>query len=481
MEERQSLYQIVFSKLERYLPFISISFFLLGIFIAKRSSGFASAIDKGIGSFVNSYGFIAPLAIYAILTPSAIKMMESEEGQDRKFAGYTIFWFARLRLFACVWAAVFTTIVFGLPIHTNGTVGLAGAVLKTLKSLLWMLTHSIYFYAIYASVITVALSVKFPKAFKFMSKWAEAIENLGKVFIPIVPLFMLAIGSYVCNLPNNLKGQIGNVPGAGLANFSIFGININSSTSGGMILAYLAGAFLTGIACFIWHFGLLFLAKIHAHQFVMKNYFKNYWAKVYPLLWSTSSEALATPLNLYLVQKYYPGKNAATRRFIVGLSSYININGTIICVFILAGLVAKILNIQISLLQLLLSTPLVFLIGYGVPGIPGELLLFGGPIVVLLNLSPAITPIFLALYLGLQIGLPDSFRTGANSTDACPSFLVLENIYEKKFLYKEAIDKKIEITPEPLLTTETAEVPIAETAVNLNQDGTGDNSSSATA
>lgn len=430
---KNSLFQTFFNFLERYLPFISIGFFLLGIGLAKVSSSFANLIDKGISGFVNSYGLIAPIAIYAILTPSIMKIAESRQQGDRRFIGYVLLWFAKLRIVACLWAALFTTLVFGFPLYLNGNTGLFSAIAKSLSSLAWMLTHSSYFYAIYASIITVILSAKFPRFFRFMGGWTEMVENLGKVFIPIVPVFLLAIGSYVCNLPNNIAEQIGNVSGATLNTFTVLGLKINSATSGGMIMAYLAGAFLTGIACMVWHFALLFLAKPHTKGFSIKKYFKNYWAKVYPLLWSTSSEALATPLNLYLVQKHYPGKNPNIRRFVVGVGSYMNINGTVICVFVLAGLVAKILGIQLSFLQLVMITPVVFLIAYGVPGIPGELLLFGGPIVLLFNLNPVTTPIFLALYLGLQIGLPDSFRTGANSTDGCPSFMILDSIYEKRF------------------------------------------------
>jgi len=97
------------------------------------------------------------------------------------------------------------------------------------------------------------------------------------------------------------------------------------------------------------------------------------------------------------------------------------------------GLVAELLGIQISFLQLFFSIPLVFLIGYGVPGIPGELLLFAGPMTIILGVDPAIAPVFLTLYVGLQIGLPDSFRTGANSTDDCVNGVILQTTYDKKY------------------------------------------------
>jgi len=85
------------------------------------------------------------------------------------------------------------------------------------------------------------------------------------------------------------------------------------------------------------------------------------------------------------------------------------------------------------LVEWLLTIPVVLLISYGVPGIPGELVMFAGPMATLLNLPPDIFPAFLAVYLGIQIGLPDSFRTGNNSTDDYLCSLIIDDIYKKKF------------------------------------------------
>jgi len=131
-----------------------------------------------------------------------------------------------------------------------------------------------------------------------------------------------------------------------------------------------------------------------------------------------------------MVKKFCPTVRDEVRQFVVGTGSFMNINGTVINVFLMTGLVAAILGIEISLLQLALSIPIVFLIAYGIPGIPGELLIFGGPMVLCMGISPEMSPIFLALYIGLQIGLPDSFRTGANSTDECLSAIILNDKYQ---------------------------------------------------
>ena len=74
------------------------------------------------------------------------------------------------------------------------------------------------------------------------------------------------------------------------------------------------------------------------------------------------------------------------------------------------------------------------MISYGVPGIPGELVLFAGPMATMLNIPEAMLPVFLAVYLGIQLGLPDSFRTGSNSTDAYLQAIIVNAVYEKRFV-----------------------------------------------
>jgi len=192
-------------------------------------------------------------------------------------------------------------------------------------------------------------------------------------------------------------------------------------------------ALLTALACFAWQFVFLFLARWQEDRFSIFGYFKNYWIKVYPLLFATSSEALATPLNLYLTKKHAPWIRNEIRRFTIGAGSYIDINGTIINVFILVAVVLLILGLNISVVELLFLVPVVFLISYGVPGIPGELVLFAGPMATMLNIPEAMLPIFLAVYLGIQLGLPDSFRTGNNSTDDYIGAILMNAVYEKNF------------------------------------------------
>jgi Na+/serine symporter len=414
--------------IERHLPWLSIVFLFIGVFWADQSSEFAYYVSSLMESFIDSYSYIAPVAIYLILTPTLIKLFSSESG-NKGFAGYTIRWFAMARLLACLYAVGFTALIFGLPLYSNSA-SFTQAFTESMQSLIWMLTHSVYFHAVYASLLTVLISLQIKPLAKTLSHGVDLVEYLGRFIVPIIPFMMLGIGAYVTILPEVITAEVGSEVAANqFGTVTILWIDFDITSSLGMILIYILGALMTGVACGFWHAGLLALTKKHMPSFSISQYFSEYWIKVYPLLWATSSEALATPLNLYMVKKFCPDIRDEVRQFVVGTGSFLNINGTIINVFLMTGLVAQIIGVEISVLQLLLSIPIVFLIAYGIPGIPGELVIFGGPMMLCMGIEPELAPIFLSLYVGLQIGLPDSFRTASNSTDECLCAIILDRKY----------------------------------------------------
>lgn len=428
-------YNRFLEKLEKYLVFLSVGFFISGILIAKYSFAFTEAVGTGAGSFIEWYGYVAPIAIFLILSPSLSKLLSSKAG---KFGGYAVGWLAIRRLLACLWGAIFTVLIFGFPLLPKGNVSIVLAMTSAFKIVGTMMVTSPFMIAIWVGIVVALVSMKVKWLFKLLDKFLVGFEAVGRQFVLLVPLFMMAVGAYVYGLPSAVSEQIElGEKSFTFATVSFFGFGISPNTPSGMVAIYVVGALFVGFVCLLWHFLLLLLTRYKVRDFYIKDYFKNYWLKVYPLLWATSSEALSTPLNLYLTKKYYPNVAKTVRRFVVGMGSYLNINGTLICVFVLGGVVTSMLGIQPSLLEWFLVIPIVFLLGYGVPGIPGELILFAGPIALLLNLPTDVTPVFLALYIGLQIGLPDSFRTGNNSTDNTVCAILLNETYQKKYARNE--------------------------------------------
>ncbi len=425
--------------LEKYIVFLTVGSFVAGILIASISEGFVNLVTEGMETFIDLYGYIAPIAIFIILTPALAKLLNSKAG---KFGRYAVLWLGMRRLMASLFAVFFTVVIFGFPIMPSRSLSIEEAVMESLSTLFRMSYSSPFLLAIWVGIITAFLSVKVPQLSwlnRILDRASVGLESFGQLFVPIIPFFMFAIGGYVYALPNSVNGNINSEISGGFTfhNVDFFGFPIDPNNPLGMVGLYLLGSFLVGVACIIWHLVIVFWAKYKTDWFSVNSYFKDYWIRVYPLLWATSSEALATPLNLYLTKKHFPRISKVVRRFVVGMGSYLNINGTVICIFVLGGLVASALGIEISLVEWLLSVPLIFILSYGVPGIPGELVLFAGPLATMFNLQEPVLSAFLALYIGLQVGLPDSFRTGNNSTDDCVSAIVLNSVYEKNYAGNE--------------------------------------------
>ena len=427
---------------EKYLLVLVIGGLVAGIWVASFSQTLIDYVDSTINLFMDGYGYVAPIAIFLILTPSLARLF----GTRRMgwFGLFVIGWFAIRKILAGLWAVAFVFLVFRIPILPQGSLSLADGVVQTLESLGNMMLTSSYFWAMYAAVAVSVVSTRIERLTRLLEKMMDGVELAGSYLMPIIPVFMFAIGAYIYGLPENVQEQIGlGEEGKGaLLDLDIWGWKTSPQTSVGMITIYVLGAVLTGVACLIWQFVFLVIARAQERRFSIIGYFTNYWIRVYPLLWATSSEALATPPNLYLAKRHAPWIPSPIRRFTVGVGSYLDINGTIINVFILGAIVLLILGLNVSVIELLLIIPVVFLISYGVPGIPGELVLFAGPMATMLSIPDASIPVFLAVYIGIQLGLPDSFRTGNNSTDAYVGSIIMNALYERWFAEKD------QLTPE---------------------------------
>jgi len=418
---------------EKYLLVLVIGGLIAGIGVASVSQPVVDQVDSLINTFMELYGFVAPVAIFLILTPSLARLFSTHN--MGLFGAFVIAWFAGRKILAGLWAIAFVAIVFRVPLLPEGSSSVGDGIAQTLDSLANLALTSSYFWAMYAAIAVATVSTRIVAWTNALEKIMNVVELAGSYLIPVMPIFMFAIGAYIFGLPDNVREQVGlSAEGQSvLFNLEIWGWATSPQTSSGMITIYILGAVLTAVACFMWQFVFLVMTRSQEPRFSIVRYFTHYWIKVYPLLWATSSEALATPLNLYLTKKYAPWIRSEIRRFTIGVGSYLDINGTLINVYILGAIVMLMLGLDISVLGLLMMIPVVFLISYGVPGIPGELVLFAGPIATMMNITDPTLPIFLAVYIGIQLGLPDSFRTGSNSTDDYVQAILMNAVYEQRF------------------------------------------------
>lgn len=427
----QALGGEILSKVEERLVLLTLASFIAGMFLARVSPSFGKAITSGVSGFMDAYDTVGPLTVFVIIAPALAEMLVTR--QKGKFGVHVIRWYAGRKALASLWAVVFTVLVFSLPILPARSASLGEALSQTLLSTATMAIRSPYYLAMYAGLAVALVSLRVRRLHVVLTKSADVVERAGQLFFPFVPLLMLAAGTYVYTLPQSLKQRFGPEVAA-LSPMNVWGMKLDPSNATGMVFIYLLGSILVAIACFIWHLSLVGLCMHRSRRFSVRTYFTGFWIPTYPLLWATSSEALATPLVLHLIKKHAPWVKGIVRRFVGGVGSYLDANGTIICVYVLAGLVAAILGLPFSLLEFAASIPLIVLLSYGIPGIPGELIIFAGPIALLMNVPQATLPIFLALYIGLQMGLPDSFRTGANSTDDFLNAVLMNRDYERSFM-----------------------------------------------
>lgn len=424
-----------------YIPIFIITALFLGIVLAKYIPYVLKTANFLVSKLIDSIVFFAPIAIFIVLAPSLAKMMKA--GKESGFAIFIIFWFGLTRILAGLWAAVFTAAILRLPIinYTRGEINynfpeLLGQNLMLLKDLI---LHNVFFWAIGISIIVGIIAFFWEKLYRSLQKASQSIETFGDYLEAFIPLLMLLLGAYIYSLPQTLTQSVSNdtitnISKAGVGYMNLLGFNINICTEFGLVWVYILGSILIGIGCFIWQGMQLVVLKRYLGNFSIKKFFKRYWLKIYPLAWSTSSEVISMPLNMSLIKRSYKEVKRTVRKLVIGLGAYMNINGTTMHVILLAGIVARLVGYEPSLIQLALGIPIIAIVGYGVPGIPGELVLFAVPVVKILNLPEPAIALFMALYLALQVGLPDSFRTGANVTDNGIYALGLNKLFKEKFM-----------------------------------------------
>jgi Na+/H+-dicarboxylate symporter len=294
-----------------------------------------------------------------------------------------------------------------------------------------MMLTNIFFQAMWVSIIIGVIAYYSEKLFKIIEKGSNAVDTFGYYLEPWIPILAFLIGSFIYGLPHAIFQSVSPEVLAKMKEVNILGLKLSLQDESGLIIIYFIESFLIGIGCLLWQMIWVLITKKVIEGFSIKDFFKNYWLKIYPLAWATASEKLSMPLNMSLIKRKYKNISVTVRNLVVGLGSYLNINGTAMDVFVLSALVSIVVGHEISILTLLMSIPVIVLIGYGVPGIPGEQVLFAIPMVTILGIPTELTEAFMAIFVAIQLGLPDSFRTGANVTDNGLFAILLNKKYEK--------------------------------------------------
>ena len=173
---------------EKYLLVLVIGGLISGIAIASVSQPVVDRVDTTVNMFMDWYSFIAPVAIFLILSPSLARMFATRK--TGKFGLLVLNWFAVRKVLASVWAIIFILAVFRIPILPQGSVSLADGLGQTLGSLGQMLLTSTYFWAMYAAIAVSLISIRVEKLTRFLEKIMDMVEVMGSYLLPIMPVFM---------------------------------------------------------------------------------------------------------------------------------------------------------------------------------------------------------------------------------------------------------------------------------------------------
>ncbi|NKC12054.1 MAG: cation:dicarboxylase symporter family transporter [Gammaproteobacteria bacterium] len=409
----------------------AVAYALLG-FAGGFAIGALFSFDRPLAALlsliVDSYGVIAPIVIYLILAPTLLRMLKrTDQGEATTRVRTILGWIVSVRAIACLFGIILVSLAYGLaPVGELAAGGLATALEGIVETFRQLMLESSYIYAIYATLLTCfLLRRREGRVVSIFMSFPDAVERVGESFTYFTPLFTFLVGVYVTTLPTVLANELNASPSGPLMPIEILGWQIDPTNEGGILAIYLAVSFLTGAVCTLWHICLLVYARLQNPWFNVQSYLRDYFGRIYPLLFATSSEALSTPLNLHLLSRWYPQVRAEVRQLTLTLGSIFNINGTLICCFVMVPATCMLLGLDVTTTSLLLCLPVIYIIGFGVPGIPGELVLFAGPIMEVLAVPPEAQAAFLLVFISIQIGLPDSFRTGANSTDDCLAAIII--------------------------------------------------------
>jgi len=404
-----------------------------GVFLAQISSTFADISNVIISHFFFGLEYLAIAALLVILAPNVANLLH-ERKKSNGFSTLFLTIFVGFRGVAVLWAIIFSALIFGLPLFGGGSFE-NYTEFSEFKTIL----TSKFFIAAYISTTIGIIGYKEKRVKKYLNITLEKMEDFGKVLEYIIPVILFMIGGYLFTLPKEVNNHMSRQ--ASLSEFSetltaegttLFGLNLSLNSPGDIILIYIIGALLTLLSTHIYQAVRISALKKIINGFSIRKHTKDYYLNVYPLAWATSSESISMPLNMNLIKKHYKRVKKAPRRLATGLGAYLNIEGTVQCVVVLAVLVSVLLGYTPSIMSLLLALPIIVLLGFAVPGVPGELVIFAFPLMALLQIPEVIAPVWLALYVSLQIGLPDSFRTSINVIGNGDWALLLNKVYKNR-------------------------------------------------
>ncbi|MGB9729214.1 MAG: cation:dicarboxylate symporter family transporter [Thermoprotei archaeon] len=322
---------------ELTLPFA----FLLGMVLAYIVPYKLNFLTTLAWLFTNFFFIIAPIIIFIILTSSL-----STRKEQSKLTNYTIISFFISGLASSI-LATFVISLMNYKSYSEITLNInTVALLETIiNGLLKPIPLSII-----ASIIATYTIMKIKTVNKIMTTLNNALLQIFKIFVKILPIIAIAFGT---SLYYTLK------------NASITAYIETLTLSLTLMLSYI----------------LILFTIIHKNLNINLKKLTSYTFKIFTIGASLPSSYILLPIHLKIFTQHFQ-INKEIRDFVITLGAALNRSGSIIGVIASVYITSQYLNIQITLPQYIILAILTAIIGFASPGIPGGTILITMPIII---------------------------------------------------------------------------------------------------
>ena len=185
----------------------------------------------------------------------------------------------------------------------------------------------------------------------------------------------------------------------------------------------------------IWSLAMFLLCK-----FLTKRTWKqltSYFGSVWPTGFGTGGSYDTLAVNIISAEQDL-GLNQDIAEVSIVFGTVLNKSCSTISILIVAIVVCKLLNIPLSMMELIVMIPPVMILGLESPGIPGGAGFFMSPIVAVLLKAPDLS-IFVTTFVACYSGLIPMFSTAGNTTSDGVVGAFLQDCFGSHFMKAEAL------------------------------------------
>jgi Na+/H+-dicarboxylate symporter len=403
----------------------------LGIVLGNIFSEQLGWLGTGVKSAVGGIAAAAPYIIFFTLTPAIASTIRA--GGAGRFALHVNLAYLATTVIAGIFSVLMLWLLFLLRFAAEGTRGPGDTLAQIFGDMGDLMFASDPFLAIWSAVGISLLMYGFSlrgieSTVSFVG--SRIVELLGDILKVTLPAILFALGVFIATgfeAPIQRAREAGTIPqGDGFVG------TLSPEQAYGFAVAMLV--LMLGIWMFTWSFIVMRYTR-----FPMKRFFFDYFADVFPYAWASSSSAATIPINLERSGEGLKVRSQV-REFIIPLGATINLDGTMIGGMLTTVVAAQMVGYTPTVVDMLTILIPLTMVTVGVPGIPGGLALLAGPIIAqLLPLPPGTTEIFIAIFIGFNLGLSDQFRTGVNSVDNGLLARLFEYWFPRRYMRKGAL------------------------------------------